>query len=66
MSKVAQEHVDAMHRCMANCAAFPERGWNLKPERKWDGKDKDFEFVLNGRSDSDYASCKARRRNVSG
>jgi len=39
MSKVAQEHVDAMYRCMANCAAFPERGWNLKPERKWDGKD---------------------------
>jgi hypothetical protein len=66
MSKVAQEHVDAMHRCMANCVAFPERGWHLKPERKWDGKDKDFEFVLNGRSDSDYASCKATRRSVSG
>lgn len=66
MSKVAQEHVDAMHRVMSNCAAYPERGWNLKPERKWDGKDRDFKFVINGRSDSDYASCKATRRSVSG
>lgn len=67
MSKVASEHVDAMHKAMGYCVATKDQGWNkLKPNQNWDGKDKSFEFVINGRSDYDYAACKATRRSVSG
>ena len=37
----------------------------LRPDTKWDG-DPDFEFVVAGRSDSDYAKDPERRRSVSG
>ena len=66
MSAVTSEHIDAMHRVMAYCVATPLRGWQLKPVREWDGKDKTFEFRLSGRSDSDYGACKVTRRSVSG
>jgi hypothetical protein len=44
----------------------PERGVQLKPNRKWDGKDKSFEFVVSGMADADYASNTETRRSVSG
>ena len=44
----------------------PERGWYLRPSRVWDGIDKDFEFIIRGVSDSDYAKCPVTRRSVSG
>ena len=37
---------------------FPPRGWKLKPEQKWDGKDKSLNFSIGCRSDSDYAALK--------
>ena len=66
MSKVTKRHIKAMHRVMKHVVSTPTRGWKLKPKRSWDGKDKEFEFVINGVSDSDYAACKATRRSVSG
>ena len=59
-------HIKAMHRAMDFCVATPKRGWFLKPERVWDGKDKNFKFRISGQSDSDYAKCPVTRRSVSG
>ena len=66
MSGVAIRHIRAMHRVMKHVVSTRDRGWVLKPNRKWDGKDKEFEFIINGMSDSDYAACKRTRRSVSG
>ena len=38
----------------------------MKPNRSWDGKDKEHEFIINGKSDSDHGSCSAIQRSVSG
>ena len=65
-SAPCEAHVKAMHRAMEHCMATPERGWMLKPERKWDGKDKSFKFRVHGMADSDYAKCPVTRRSVSG
>ena len=43
-----------------------ERGWFLKPSRKWDGKDRAFEFRIRGRSDFNYGTDPETRRSVSG
>ena len=56
----------AMHRVMGYCKATPNRGWNLKPESKWEGKYKSFKFRIHGLADSDYAKCPITRRSVSG
>ena len=61
----SQAHMKAMLRVMKHCSSTPKRGWYLKPERKWDGS-KDFEFIISGNSDSDYAKCPDTRRSVSG
>ena len=60
------EHNVAMRRAMKYCVDTKERGWLLKPTRKWDGKDKSFEFKVSGRSDSDYANCPTTRKSVTG
>jgi hypothetical protein len=41
-------------------------GNHLKPDAVWDGIDKTFEFVISGRSDSEYASDPDEGRSVSG
>ena len=65
MSGATLAHVKAMHRVMDYCVATPKRGLLLKPERTWDGSP-DFEFVITGRSDSDYAKDTDTRKSVSG
>ena len=59
-------HVHAMHRIMKYVVDTPDRGWYLKPERKWNGKDRNFRFVIAGKSDSDGGTCPATRRSVTG
>jgi hypothetical protein len=58
-------HVKAMHRVMKYCVGTPNRRMFLKPNAVWDGNP-DFEFVISGRSDSDYTKDVERRRSVSG
>lgn len=38
----------------------------MKPNRKWDGKSKDFEFIINGKADGDFAKCPVTSKSVSG
>ena len=54
-SAPVQAHIKALHRVMAYYMGTPERGWYLKPSRVWDMIDRDFEFIIKGISDSDYA-----------
>ena len=59
-------HMKAMLCVMKYCVGTPKRGMYLKANATWDGG-ADFEFVINGRWDSDYAKdVKRRRRSVSG
>ena len=59
-------HIKALNRVMEYYMGTPERGWYLRPSRVWDGIDKDFEFIIRGVSDSEYAKCPVTRRSVSG
>ncbi len=65
MSGASPAHVKAMHRTMKYCIGTSERGLLLKPTCKWDGNPA-HEFVITGRSDSDYAKDTDTRRSVSG
>jgi hypothetical protein len=42
-----------------------DRGLELKPNRNWDG-DLKFDFIITGRSDSDYATDTDTRKSISG
>ena len=64
-NQASKAHVKAMLRVMTYCVATPERGWYMKPMRSWDGN-KNFEFIVSGCSDSNYAKCPDTRRSVSG
>ena len=66
MGLANQDHYKALMRIMKYCRTTRTRGWKLHPKRKWNCKDKSFEFVLRGKSDSNYASCKETRRSVTG
>ena len=65
MSNPVEDHIKAMHRVMKYCLTYPECRWILKPIVSWNG-DKNFEFVIKGRPDLDYAKCPVTRRSVSG
>ena len=51
---------------MEHCKATPNQGWMVKPEQKWDGKDKLFKFRVHGLADSYYAKCPVTQHSVSG
>jgi hypothetical protein len=65
MSGATLVHYKAMHRVMGYCVATMARGLLLKPNRKWNG-DPNFEFIITGYSDSDYAKDTDTRKSVSG
>ena len=66
MSMANQDHYKAMLRIMKYCTLTPDRGWTLKLHRKWNGLDKEFEFVIMGKSNSNYATCKETCKSVTG
>ena len=55
----------ALNRCMKHCVGTHNRGRLIKPNATWDGS-KDFEFVIDGKSDSDYAKDPITRCSVTG
>jgi hypothetical protein len=65
MSGTSLAHIKVMHRTMKYCVGSPERGLLLKPIGEWDGNPS-YEFVITGRSDSDYAKDTDTHRRVSG
>ena len=65
MSSATLVHLKAMYRVMSYCVATPNRGLTLCPKRTWNGNP-DFEFIITGRSDSDYAKDTDSRKSVSG
>jgi hypothetical protein len=54
MSGASGAHLKAMYRAMKYCVKTPNRGLLLRPDAKWNG-DANFEFVVSGWSDLDYA-----------
>ena len=65
VQKPGQRHMESAKKVMRYCVETPKRGWYLKPKRTWDG-DKEFQFRISGRSDSDFAKCPVTRKRVSG
>ena len=60
-TKVTQVHYDAMLRMMKYVDDTSDRGLVLNPTKKWDGN-KEHEFIISGRSDSDYAKVRRCKR----
>jgi hypothetical protein len=56
MSLPTGVHVDRLYRLLNYIKMTADFGNYLKPDVVWDGIDKTFEFVISGRSDSEYAS----------
>jgi hypothetical protein len=65
MTSATQVHFDAMLRLMKYVDDTKERGLLLNPTRKWNGN-KDHEFIISGRSDSNYAKDMQMRKSISG
>lgn len=65
MKVASWNHAKAMYRAMQYCISTKNRGLVLKPNREWDGN-KDFKFVIKGRSDANYATDPETRKSVTG
>ena len=65
-SAPVEAHVKAMHRIVEFVERTKDRGWKLKPNRRWNGFDRTFKFKIKGKSDSDFANSSDTRRSVSG
>ena len=46
---------------MKYCVDTADKGILLKPDKAWDGKDKNFLFEINGQSNSTFASDPATK-----
>ncbi len=63
MGSATKLHLNAMFRMMKYISDTNERGLTLNPTWKWDGS-KDHEFIINGRSDLDYAKDMQTRKSM--
>mmetsp|Transcript_25862 Transcript_25862/g.36811 ORF Transcript_25862/g.36811 Transcript_25862/m.36811 type:complete len:102 (+) Transcript_25862:186-491(+) len=61
MKDANEYHNKAEHRIMKYFVDTPEHGLVLSPVGKWDGKDKTFEFVIQGRCDSEFVKDPTRK-----
>ena len=66
MVKSNYDHMKAMLRVMKYCVDTNNLGWYLQPERNWDGCNKDFEFKLMGKADSNFATYSETRQSITG
>ena len=66
MIKLNEAHKKAMLRVMKYCISTKELGWTLKPTRKWDGKEKNFEFIIKDENDSNYVTLVETRKSITG
>ena len=58
--------LEQAHRIKEFVIATPQRGLKIQPNRRWNGRDREFEFEIRGRSDSDYAKNPENRKSVGG
>jgi hypothetical protein len=65
MKTASDAHMQALYRVLKYCVATPKRGLLLKPTGIWDG-DPNYEFRIEGVSDSNYATDTTNRRSVTG
>jgi Reverse transcriptase (RNA-dependent DNA polymerase) len=65
MTNATIKHLKAMHRALHFVAGTPDRGLILKPYGSWDGSP-NYEFVISGEADANYATHIEGRRSVSG
>ena len=65
MQVASMRHLQAMYRVMRYCLATPERGLLLNPDGVWNG-DREYEFVVMGMSDANYATDPVTRKSISG
>lgn len=65
MSAPREAHMSALYSLIRYVASTPNRGWTLSPNVPWSGE-RDFEFEISGRADSDYAANTDDRRSVTG
>jgi hypothetical protein len=54
-------YITAMHRVMKFMVSTKEKGLYIEPTKRWDGKDRNFEFEIGGEADSNYASAHDRK-----
>ena len=66
MSGATKTHLKAAKRTMNFLVKTAEVGRILKPNKKWDGKDKNFLFDIWGITDSDFSKDPLTRKSVSG
>ena len=66
MQGATKHHLKRMYRVMDFVVATAQFGWYMQPNAKWDGKDREFEFDIRGKADSDYGVDPATRRSISG
>ena len=66
MTTTSKIHYNAMLTTINHCVGTLNQGSFFKPMRKWERKDKSCEFVIHGKSDSDYANNPENRRSISG
>jgi len=65
MMPATQVHSDTMLRMMKYVDDTSDRGLVLNLTRKWDGN-KEHEFIISGRSDSNYAKDTQMQKSISG
>ena len=62
-TKKHRKYVDKIITYVVNT---PKRGWHLKPSRRWNPTDKHFQFMIRGKSGSNYGTDTETRKRVSG
>ena len=64
-SNPSEAHYKAMLRCFKYCVNTKDQGFTICPGRQWNGKDRDFQFCISGKSNSTFANCSETQRSVS-